>query len=548
LSEGIRKANAKKATIIRVNGRDTWGYQISLDDLPIATENVFTNYVDDEPAVVEFIISNGNKLNIIFPHVNRCCMVCETKGRQIKTPTDFKKAYGVSVGFVPVLGPVEHDEPLFKKDAARLALLTHRASRNFRNIWHHYPEGFDDFRELIKSSWPGMDIHKPEVILRPDKQYLNMFCPEERILREIFWAGFGFQVWCQMLTFLVKAKNETVIVIDEPDIYLHSDLQRQLLHILKTIGPDIIMATHSTEIISEADRDDLLIINKKNTSAKRIKNPSQVVGVFEVLGSNLNPTLTQLAKTRKVVFVEGKDFIMLSQFARKLGRNQIANRSDFAVIPVEGYNPKRVNEFAKGMEFTLGTAIKKAVIFDRDYRSESEIIDVKKELSEYCSVAWVHNRKEVENYLFECAPLERAIVKRIDDYNIRTGKRISYSDDVNTMLLEITEETKESVRSQYLARRAIVDKIKTPSLDESTIYGNILREFDNKWATLQGRIEIMPGKEVLSAINRYIQEKYKVSVSSNNIIDAFRREEIHEDISDLIELLEEFRKMSLTTG
>lgn len=475
-------------------------------------------------------------------------MVCETKGKHIRTPTDFKKEYGVSVGFVPVLGPVEHDEPLYKKDAARLALLSHRASRNFRNIWHQYPEGFEDFRELVKSSWPGMDIHRPEVVLRPDKQYLNMFCPEERILREIFWAGFGFQVWCQMLTFLVKAKDDTIIVIDEPDIYLHSDLQRQLLHILKNIGPDIVMATHSTEIISEADRDDLLIVNKKNTSAKRIKNPSQVLGVFDVLGSNLNPTLTQLAKTRKVVFVEGKDFIIMSQFARKLGHNQIANRSDFAVIPVEGYNPKRVKEFAKGMEFTLGNEIKKAVIFDRDYRSDTEIKEVKKEISEYCSVAWVHNRKEVENYLIEPQALERAINKRIDDYNIRTGNRILYSEDINSMLLNITEEMKEYVRSQFLARRAIVEKIKYPNYDESTIYAKILKEFDEKWSTLPGRINIVSGKALLSSINKHIQEMYKVSISSSNIIEAFMRDDIHEDIKYLIRLLEEFRKMSLTTG
>jgi hypothetical protein len=30
--------------------------------------------------------------------------------------------------------------------------------------------------------------------------------------------------------------------------------------------------------------------------------------VFSSLGSQLNPTLTQLAKTRRVVFVEGHDF------------------------------------------------------------------------------------------------------------------------------------------------------------------------------------------------------------------------------------------------
>jgi hypothetical protein len=68
------------------------------------------------------------------------------------------------------------------------------------------------------------------------------------------------------------------------------------------MGPDILIATHSTEIITEAETDDIVLINKQRSSAKRIKHPAQLEEVFSVLGSNLNPILTQLAKTRRVVF------------------------------------------------------------------------------------------------------------------------------------------------------------------------------------------------------------------------------------------------------
>ncbi|MFL5079222.1 MAG: AAA family ATPase [Microvirga sp.] len=73
------------------------------------------------------------------------------------------------------------------------------------------------------------------------------FCPEDRIPSEIFWAGFGFQVWCQMLTHLIQSSDVALFLIDEPDIYLHSELQRQLLSLLRNLGPDIMIATHSTE-------------------------------------------------------------------------------------------------------------------------------------------------------------------------------------------------------------------------------------------------------------------------------------------------------------
>jgi hypothetical protein len=412
----MRKASARSPEYIHLSDEETWGYRVPLEDLPVATENIFSDYDDSQPAVIEFRLSGGNKLVLIFPESNLCYLVCETKDQPVRSPSDYRREYRATVGFVPVLGPVEHNEPLYQKDAARSALLTHRASRNFRNIWFHYPEDFDEFRELIRSTWPGMDIEKPEVDYSHKTPTLHMFCPEERFPREIFWAGFGFQVWCQMLTYIVRAKKDSLLIIDEPDIYLHSDLQRQLVGLLKNIGMDVLIATHSTEIISEADPGDLLVINKKTNSAKRIKDPSQLQSVFGVLGSNLNPTLTQLAKSRRAVFVEGKDFQIFSAFARKLGQQAVANRSDFAVIPVEGFNPQKVRDFSKGMELTLGGKLLKAVIFDRDYRSEDEVTKVRGQLGKLAKIAHIHKRKEIENYLLEPAAIDRALARRIREH------------------------------------------------------------------------------------------------------------------------------------
>lgn len=81
----------------------------------------------------------------------------------------------------------------------------------------------------------------------------------------------------------------------EPDIYLHSDLQRQLLGLLRNLGPDILIATHSTEIISEAETDDIVLVTKSRPNARRIRDPAQLKDIFRTLGSNLNPILTQVA-------------------------------------------------------------------------------------------------------------------------------------------------------------------------------------------------------------------------------------------------------------
>jgi len=215
LAEAIRRARAKSPTLVQGPNGATRGYSIGLGNIPVATENIFHDYDEIQPARVSFRVSTGSRLVLFFPERGVCNLICETPGRAVTSPSIFRQHFNVEVGLVPILGPVEHDEQLYQREAAKEALLTHRASRNFRNIWHHYPDSFDEFRMLVQTTWPGMDIKMPEVDPSHDKPLLRMYCPEERIDREIFWAGFGFQVWCQMLTFMVINKTASLLIIDE---------------------------------------------------------------------------------------------------------------------------------------------------------------------------------------------------------------------------------------------------------------------------------------------------------------------------------------------
>jgi len=542
LAESMRRARARNPIVVPGPKHEMWGHPVSLSEIPIATENIFCDYDDSHPAIVDFRLSNGNSLTLFFPKRDTCYLIPESKEMGIRSVSHFNLEFNANIAFVPILGPVEHDEQLYQKEAARLALLTHRASRNFRNIWCHYPEEFERFRNLVQSTWPGMDIQKPEIDYTHKKPLLRMFCPEDRIPREIFWAGFGFQVWCQMLTYLVRGQDASLFMIDEPDIYLHSDLQRQLLSILKSLGPDILIATHSTEIISEADPDDLIVINKQFKSGKRIKDPSELQYVFQVLGSNLNPILTQLAKSRHAVFVEGKDFQILSRFARKLQKDQVANRTDFAVIPVEGFNPQKVCDFTKGVETTLGAKILVGIIFDCDYRSDEEVNTVLLELAKISVFARIHKRKELENFLLAPAAIKRAIEKRIAERNKRIGETKRFEEDIVGLLDRLTDSLRHRIGALYFARRQTFEHSVHPGHDLSTISESILAEFEARWKNLEIRLLTIPGKEVLSLLNRYLQDTYKVTLTSTAIIDCFHPNEVASEMVELIENLERFRK------
>jgi energy-coupling factor transporter ATP-binding protein EcfA2 len=540
LAAAMRKASARAPEVITGPEGDTLGYAIDLKALSVAEENIFHNYDDSRPALVRFKLSNDNQLTLYFPEQGRCNLIAEPTGRQIRSPSAFRAQFNCPIGFVPILGPVEHHENLYEKEAARLALFNYRAARNFRNIWYHFPGKFDEFRALLTRTWPGMDIEFPVVDMSHGKPRLSMFCPEQRIPREIFWAGFGFQVWSQMLTHLVQSSEVSLFLIDEPDIYLHSDLQRQLITLLRGLGPDILIATHSTEIITEAELDDVVVINKRQSTARRIRHPSQLQTVFAALGSNLNPILTQLAKTRRVLFVEGKDFHIIGKFAQRLGIASVSNRSEFAVVSVEGFNPDRIRTLKTGMETTLGGSLIAAVVLDRDYRSDAECVSIANACRAFCEFVTIHTCKEIENFLLVPKVIDRASARRVSDHAKRTADDVTYSSDATTLLDWFAAERKSYVAAQYLADRRKFERTNAPRLSEATVNEAALREFEAAWENPTARLKMIPGKEALSVVNQHLQATYGVSITPSTIVDAMGSDDINTEMRHLIEDLLRF--------
>ena len=244
LSLGLRKASSRNPELLR-NRRIARGYRIPRASLPITMENAQTDYQDVE-ATVTFRLTNGNRLILSFTQEDEDCILYPetSEGDAIASVSAFRREFPISLLVVPVLGPVENQEQIVTKETVDQNLATHRASRNFRNYWRYYPDNFGGFREQVLATWPSMDISPPELSDRT----LSMFCQEARIPRELYWTGYGFQVWCQLLSHIFRSQDRSMLIIDEPDIYLHPNPQRQLLSILKDSAPDVLMAPLSCQI------------------------------------------------------------------------------------------------------------------------------------------------------------------------------------------------------------------------------------------------------------------------------------------------------------
>lgn len=540
LAAGLRTANARSPELWPgVGGARRLGYRLPTADLPISLSTIHTDDREVDSTVVTRL-SNQSQLTLFFPRDGGAFLFVEREGRIPRSPKEFKRDVPVSITPVPVLGPVEDDEQLVEPATLQRGLATHRAARHFRNYWRANSDSFDEFRALIEETWPGLSVTPPVLEYGVGPACLRMFCTERKMRRELYSVGFGFQVWCQLLTHVLRGRDSTLMLVDEPEIYLHPDLQRRLLVILREAGPDILLATHSAEVISDADPSEVVLVNKARRSAKRLTDERDVQTVLDTIGSVQNVALAQLAKNRRLLFVEGLDFGLIRRFARKLRFNELASGADLTVVPAGGFgNWERVRGMAWGLEQTLGRQLAIGVVLDRDFRPQEELDEITDELSKHCAFVWIHHRKEIENYLLSIGALTRAAERALLDRARRRGMDEARVEvPLRTLLEEITEDSHSHILGQYVAKR---QQYSPSGRDKASSAGDAIAWFQERWTSLERRLEIVKGKEVFSKLNERLMKDFQIQLTPVMVVDEMRLDEVAPDMRDLLSALERFR-------
>ncbi len=538
LDAAVRFARGRSPVRIRIGEEGIIGYRVPNESVPISLENVQTDYNGNEARVL-FYLSNGNILVLIFLNDGGCILLPRPKSGTITSAAVFKREFPINLTIVPVLGPIEHNEQLRERSTVMAGLSTHRASRHFRSYWRYNPEGFSAFADLVERTWPGMQIRPPEHDYTSGN--LSMFCLEERMTREIYWVGFGFQIWCQLLTHLCRAEKNSLVVVDEPEIYLHPDIQRQLLGIIRDTGADVLMCTHSSEIIAEAEPAEIVMIDKRRPTAERLKDVAGIQRALDNVGSSQNITLTALAKSRRVLFVEGpSDFRLLRRFARKLGMQALSSGSGLIPLVSGGFGSwERITVLAAGISEALGAPLMIGAIYDRDYFCDEQIAHVLQSFKANLRIGYVLERKEIENYLLSPPALDRAIARaavlHAGDNAASRAEMINCAE----LLDNITNPMKENILAQLMARRH--DYLGHNGQDKSQIYKDVLTRFEHRWTVLESRIALVPGKEVLRMLREQVQGSFGVTLTDARILEAMSRNEIPADMCNLLTALEAFR-------
>ncbi len=318
LNSCYRFSRSSNPSLIEIEGEGVAaGYRVPDSSIPVPLANIARNYSDDD-AVVIFHHRNGNKLTIRLNSARQTRAYLVSDSEPPRTSSAFRRALPIDLVLVPPMAPLEEEELYVRDETINRNISNRLSSRYFRNIWYRSTdEEFELFQYQVRESWEGIDIHRPEAEGFPRK--LALFYSESRLDREVYWSGFGFQVWLQILTHFARGGAGSCLIFDEPDIYLHPDLQRRLLRLAQATFCQTLLATHSVEIINECDPSDITLVNPALRRGKKVATDEEYQALLNYLGSADNIEFSRAARARKLIFFEGKDKKLLTRLAAKTG-------------------------------------------------------------------------------------------------------------------------------------------------------------------------------------------------------------------------------------
>jgi hypothetical protein len=264
-------------------------------------------------------------------------------------------------------------------------------------------------------------------------------------------------------------------------------------------------------------------VERTRTRAARVADDQALADLTTFLGSGFNLSVARALRSRVALFVEGEDMKLLRILARKLSATRFSAESSMTVIPIGGFTHwPSVEAFAWVKSELLGAAVEVRLLLDRDYRSQQMCDELQQQLMGNGVKAHVWSRKELESYV-----LEPVVIARL------TGLTLS---DVDALMMKIATGMRNSVVAQ-LVKYELDNKEK--GVDFSTATQGALASADRLFENREELIGRLPAKDVLSELNKSLQEQGRPTLTSRKLAAALRPEEIPAEMAQVIMSIEE---------
>ncbi|CAH0301947.1 hypothetical protein ROS9278_04582 [Roseomonas sp. CECT 9278] len=278
----------------------------------------------------------------------------------------------------------------------------------------------------------------------------------------------------QVLSILYVAMmhNNAVIVIDEPNSFLHPGACKKLMEILKLYNNQYIIATHSPDIFRTFD-------NAKVLQVKTTENGSKVAEFEEVdvktekqILIDLGVSISDVFGTEKLIWVEGKtEEIAFDYISRKM---KLMGHSGTTFLSVRSTGDFESRKLDRALIINIYEKISSGAVifpprvsfsFDREARSPREIEDLKRSSS---GNIYFLPRRSIENFFL----IESIIERLIEEQSLLYGINIINSSKLVAEAVGINADEKKTCDAPNLLKD-LFNRVFEGKLEYSKIHHSI---------------------------------------------------------------------------
>ena len=509
--------------------RSTRGVVPSLRGLEIDFEAVFHQY-GDPPAEIQAHFVSGAALSVfVGPDSAIFATIMDARGHIAASHSDAIRSRLPSVAAFPQVGPLVKTEAGLIPEYVRANVGSPTSYLRFRNELAIFPKEFRDFSRLAEASWPGLRIESLRVEGTYPDSTITLLIRDDNFVAEVGRMGHGLQMWLQMMWFVARSDGKITVILDEPNVYMHADLQRRLIRLVRSRYRQTVIATHSVEIMAEVEPENILVVDKDRRRSRFAPSLPAAQEIIEHIGGTHNLHLARLATARKCLLVEGKDVETLRYL-----QNTIRPHSQLPldVVPNVALGGWGGFHHAVGIARLLrGTGEERLriyCIFDRDYHSTAELDDRMARAREEGIELHIWRMKEIENYLLVPSAVHRIIMS-----SPQRSAAVAVGDvaaKIDSLVRSLETHTVELLASE-IQRRNRGMELQSALRSARIATGEL-------WKTEKGRLSLVSGKQVLARIMEWGKESFDVSISPRRILRELRLDEIPPELIAVISAID----------